>query len=542
MRFFGRPAAEGTIVFGTDAGCRVEARIEKIKGGFKIEGTIRGRAGTIEVCRFPAPAELLVNNWQSWGPMQKLKRGERFRGLAERMEKQGRPVFSPIPETALATLVSDYFVAWDGGMAGFLASTIGHPYFAVEGGEIAGYVEYFDTVFADAVPLEPLIVLLAGPSVEQVLEEYGIRAALANGVRVSEWNPVGWSSWYHYFTNLTVADVEKNLGIAREGFPFEVFQIDDGYESDIGDWLIPKLGFPALPELARLIGAAGFRAGIWTAPFSAAASSDFAARHPEWLISEGGKPALSYRGWGKEIYALDATHPGSKQGLHETFTALRDMGFDYFKIDFTFAAAMPGVRARRVTPIQAYREGLAIIRDAIGPSFLLGCGAPLLPSVGLVDGMRVGEDTAPFWDPSKAPLDGVNALYALRNPILRSFMNKKWWLNDPDCLLIRRREIDLADGEKELYARTAGALDDMIIESDDLELVDEWGRNLLEEAIGLRGGHVRVRGLLNDDSYLIDSWGGPAGIFRYAANLSEAAVRFDGQDVPPRSGRFIHPK
>lgn len=539
MRFFGRPPAEGTIA--VESGCaRVEARIEKIKGGLKVGGTVRGRAGTVEICRFTAPPEFLANNWQSWGPMQKMAAGERFRGLAERMEKQGRFVFTPIPETALATLVSDHFIAWEGGMAGFLSSKIGHPYFAVEGDEIAGYIEYFDTAFEDAVALETLVVL-SGPSVEQVLEEYGIRAALENGVRVGEWNPVGWSSWYNYFMELTTADVEKNLRIAREGFPFQVFQIDDGYEAEIGDWLSPKPGFPPLPELARLIREAGFHAGIWTAPFSAAATSDLAARHPERLVSEEGKPRFCYRGWNKEIFALDATHPGAKQGLHETFAALRGMGFDYFKIDFTFAAAIPGGRSRGVTPIQAYREGLAVIRDAIGPSFLLGCGAPLLPSIGLVDGMRVGEDTAPFWDPSKAPLDGVNALYALRNPILRSFMNKKWWLNDPDCLLLRRRDIDLSDAEKELYARTAGALDDMIIESDDLELVDARGKGLLEEAIRLRGGHVRVRGLMSDNSFLIDSWGGPSGIFRYAANLSEAATRFNGQDVPPRSGRFIHP-
>jgi alpha-galactosidase len=540
VNFFGRSAGEGSVVV-ENGGARIEARIEKIRGGFKIVGTVRGRAGSIEICRFPAPETFLANNWQSWGPMQKMACGGRFEGLAERMERQGRSVFSPIPEVSLNKLVSDYFFAWEGGMAGFLSSKIGHPYFAVEGDEIAGYVEYFDTAFEDAVPLEPLVVL-SGPSVEQVLEEYGIRAALENGVRVSEWNPVGWSSWYHYFADLTYADVEKNLGIAREKFPFQVFQIDDGFESDIGDWLSPKPGFPPLPELAKLIRESGFHAGIWIAPFSAAATSDLAARHPEWMVSEAEAPRPCFRGWKKEIFALDTTHPGAKQWLHETFAALKAMGFDYFKIDFVFSAAMAGGRARGVTPIQAYREGLEVIRGAVGPSFILGCGAPLLPSIGLVDGMRVGEDTAPFWDSKKAPLDGVNALYALRNPILRSFMNKKWWLNDPDCLLLRRREIDLSDGEKELYARTAGALDNILIESDDLELVDEWGRRLLEEAVRLRGGHVRVRGLMNDDASLIDSWGGPSGIFRYAANLSDGSVRFNEQDVSPRSGLFLRPE
>lgn len=120
-------------------------------------------------------------------------------------------------------------------------------------------------------------------------------------------------------------------------------------------------------------------------------------------------------------------------------------------------------------------------------------------------------------------------------------MHKKWWLNDPDCLLLRRRDTELAANEIELYARAAGALDNMIIESDDLELVDEWGRGLLQEAIRLKGGHVRVRRLMNDDLYLIDSWGGPAGIFRFAANLSDGPKKLDDQEIPARTGVFIKP-
>jgi len=120
-------------------------------------------------------------------------------------------------------------------------------------------------------------------------------------------------------------------------------------------------------------------------------------------------------------------------------------------------------------------------------------------------------------------------------------MHKKWWLNDPDCLLLRSKDIELAANERELYARTAGALDNMIIESDDLELVDEWGRGLLEEAIRLKGGHVRVRGLLGDDLYVIDSWGGPSGTFRYAVNLADKAQNSGGREIAPRTGVFISP-
>jgi len=538
-KIFGRPLAAGPVVYD-DGKARIEALIEPVKGGHKITGTARGRLGTVEIFRFPASGELLANNWQSWGPMQPMRPGQRFEGLAERMDAQGPTVFSPVPDVARERLVSDYFMAWEGGLAGFLTSKFAHPYFVIDGGEAVGYLEYFDTPFEDPVLLEPLIVLDGHP-VELVLEEYAVRAALENDVRVNPWNPVGWSSWYQYFAGLKIEDVEKNLRLARDKFPFEVFQVDDGYEADIGDWLSPKKGFCSLQDLAGLIRGHGFRAGLWTAPFCASESSELFARHPEWMVSDVGLSKFCFRGWNKAIYALDTMNPQVKSRLFETFSALTAMGFDFFKIDFVFAAAMAGARSRRVSPIQAYREGLAVIREAVGDAFVLGCGAPLLPSVGLVDGMRVGEDTAPFWDSSKAPLQGVNAYHALRNSFLRSFMHKKWWLNDPDCLLLRSRDIELADNERELYARSTGALDAMIIESDDLGLVDERGRSLLEEAVRLRGGHVRVRGLMSDGLYVVDSWGGPAGIFRYAANLSDAPRALGTLDIAPRTGMFVKP-
>ena len=539
MKIFGRSLAAGPAVYD-DGRVRVEALVERVKNGFKVTGTVRGRAGTVEIFRAPVPPVFLINNWQSWGPMQKMTPGDRLVGLEERMSNYSRYVFTPVPDVFARRLVSDYVVGWDGGLAGFLSSKVAHPYFVVESDELVGYLEYFDTVFDDAVALEPLIILEGSP-VEQLFEEYAVRTAAENGVHVRPWNPVGWSSWYHYFTNLTFADVEKNLRVARRDFPFEVFQIDDGFESDIGDWLDVKPGFCGLADLAALIRGHGYHAGLWTAPFSVAETSRLYENHPEWMVAEAGRPKRCYRGWKKDIDSIDTTHPGAKAWLFETFTLLKKMGFDYFKIDFLFSAAMTGTRWRSVTPIQAYREGMDVVRQAVGESFVLGCGAPLLPSIGAVDGMRVGEDTAPFWNPGLSGIQGANAYWALKNPILRSFMHKKWWLNDPDCLLLRRQESALTPNEIEMYARTAGALDNMIIESDDLELVDEEGRELLREAIRLKGGHVRVRGLLEDDIYVIDSWGGPSGIFRYAANLSEQIKKAGAHDIPPRSGVFVKP-
>ncbi|MGZ5499242.1 MAG: glycoside hydrolase family 36 protein, partial [Candidatus Aminicenantales bacterium] len=320
--------------------------------------------------------------------------------------------------------------------------------------------------------------------------------------------------------------------------PFEVFQVDDGYETDIGDWLAAKPGYPGVAGLAAAITGRKFRAGIWAAPFSASETSRLFADHPGWMVSEGGRPKPCYKGWGKTIYALDTTHPEVKEWLEATFRALRSAGFSYFKIDFLFAGAMTGARRRNVTPIQAYREGLRVIRRASGRDFVLGCGAPLLPSVGLVDGMRIGEDTAPYWKTRPSGFQGPNAYFALRNALMRQFMHRSFWLNDPDCLLLRDREIELTRHERELYALTAGALDNMIVDSDRLSLLGPAEKGLLRSALALRGGRARVSGLMGEfgeDIYLIESRRPGGGNARLAANLSDATKSIVGRTIAPRS-------
>jgi alpha-galactosidase len=537
MRLLGKPAAAGRVARRGD-GCRLTAEVEALPRGFRVCGTVAGRVGRIEAFRAPAPRRFLLNNWQSWGPCQALDRGATLVGVAERMESYSRWVFTPIPEVFRGSVVSDYFIAWEDTLVGFLSSRVAHPYFVIEGDEVAGYWEYFGTDLADPVRLEPLVVLSGAP-VEKLLEAYADLTAADAGIRVPGPNPVGWSSWYQYFTNLTGPDLEKNLRLAGRGFPFEVFQIDDGYEADIGDWLEVKADFPNPRDLARRIRERGFTAGIWTAPFSAAETSALFARHPDWFVAENGRPKPCYRGWGKTIYALDTTHPQARDWLGGIFRTFAAMGYSYFKIDFLFAAAMTGERHVPVSPIQAYRLGMDIVREAAGGGFVLACGAPLLPSLGFCQGMRVGEDTAPFWDPRRSGLQGPNAYIALKNPILRWFMHRRWWLNDPDCLLLREKDIQLTFEEKALYARSAGLLDSMLIESDDLELVDVRGRDLLREAVSLKGGRPTVRGVLDDDFYILETAGGPAGRRRFAANLSEGERIVEGRTVGPRSGIFL---
>jgi len=149
----------------------------------------------------------------------------------------------------------------------------------------------------------------------------------------------------------------------------------------------------------------------------------------------------------------------------------------------------------------------------------------------------VGEDTAPFWDSTLSPFHGPNAYHALKNPLRRQFMHRNFWLNDPDCLILRSREVRLSANEREAYAMVAGALDAMIIQSDNLALVDEAGKRTLREALHLRGGTATVENPGRGDLFLVTSAGGPAGLRKFAVNLADDPATVDGVVIPGRSAR-----
>ncbi|MCB1159089.1 MAG: hypothetical protein KDK45_16435, partial [Leptospiraceae bacterium] len=51
--------------------------------------------------------------------------------------------------------------------------------------------------------------------------------------------PRGWCSWYYYYTEINEDVILNNLRLLQEKQPgLEFFQIDDGYQKEIGDWLL----------------------------------------------------------------------------------------------------------------------------------------------------------------------------------------------------------------------------------------------------------------------------------------------------------------
>lgn len=292
-------------------------------------------------------------------------------------------------------------------------------------------------------------------------------------VRAPRPAPTVWCSWYEYFTAVTEDDIHENLrAMDTLDLPVDVVQIDDGYQKALGDWLTLSGRFRSRAGIADAIRARGRRAGIWTAPFLVDPASDLAAEHPEWLVrDETGGFAHAGRNWGHDLCVLDTTHPEAAAYLTEVFATLRAEGYDYFKVDFLYAGALDGVRHADVDAIEAYRAGIGVIREAIGEdAYLLGCGAPILPSIGLFDAMRVSPDTAPHRRPEADDYSQPGQDPAEFTGAGRQWQHNRLWINDPDCLMARP-----AVETRERWAAHVEATGGLMASSDRLLSLDQWG-------------------------------------------------------------------
>jgi alpha-galactosidase len=341
--------------------------------------------------------------------------------------------------------------------------------------------------YADGVPLEPgqsltseRLVVVPGDRPQALLEGWASRLGSEMDARVPSEVPTGWCTWYWFFGKNTANDVLRNVvEIKKARLPLEWILIDDGYQQAIGDWLAVRSDrFPdGMATLAEEIHRAGHKAMLWVAPFGVSANSELFAAHPDWVLrDQADEPVLAWQHMGEEIYALDLTHPEVQDWLRATFeTMSQDWGYDGFKIDFVFAGALPGRHHDPcATRAQTLRRGLETIRQAIGERFLLGCGVPLAPAVGVVDAARIGPDVNVTWEPVwEADLTAPSTENAVRNIFARSFTHRRLWLNDPDCVLIRRRDdySDLVLNEMRTLVSAIGLSGGLVLSGDNFATI-----------------------------------------------------------------------
>lgn len=368
-----------------------------------------------------ADARVYAEGWQSWSPTG-------WRAVADGPELPGDAVVAAMRFRADALVRSGVFqgeglLVVDPGEGRPCVRVAVPPSGALDGVRIEAQVTQGVARVAASGPVE-------------VTEHANGRAALASWgdalrplARVTS-APRVWCTWYRFFERVTAGDVARNVAaLDAAGLDVDVVQIDDGWSTGWGEGLAPSATFGRLEPVIDAVRASGRRAGIWLAPFLVGASTELTRSRPDWIAGPAGF------NWGEDLVGLDLRRPGVVDLIAERVGALAALGVDYFKLDFLYGGllATPGDADDLAERIAAYRDALGVLRQAAGPdAYLLGCGAPLLPSLGLVDAMRVSSDT--YHEGGEDGSVGLRGAPALR---ARGWMQGRLWVNDPDCLVAR---------------------------------------------------------------------------------------------------------
>lgn len=290
------------------------------------------------------------------------------------------------------------------------------------------------------------------------LEAYADAVAKVYAIRLPP-QPAGYCTWYA--DKHAGACDEKHLPqlaafAARElkSFGFDFVQIDDKWQAGVSkngpsrNFTTHRSDGPyphGMTAVAEQITKLGLTPGIWFMPFAGTHYDPFFKDHQDWFAKTvDGQPFETT--WGGTC--LDMTHPGAREHLRNLVQRIaHQWGYKLFKMDGLWTGTATrlmyvndGYKDDHIgeallhdpdkTHIEAYRDGLKLVRQVAGPDvFLLGCCVSqnmrsFGGAFGLVDAMRVGPDTGAGY---------IGAPHASRT----WFLHGRVWQNDPDCVSVR---------------------------------------------------------------------------------------------------------
>ncbi|MBA4376472.1 MAG: hypothetical protein C0401_09920 [Anaerolinea sp.] len=487
----------------------------------ELLGLDANRSGSVKWANAKTQKELgfFSNGWQSWSPAQWYS-GDSRMNISRLGGLQNPMIYNhgtPLPKET-GQFSSDFFavvgdrVERTGFVIGFLSQK---NHFGSISADFNRQLKLKLWANGDDTLLDPEKSMTTDWAVfnpvlldhREPLNKYLEAVARENHIRVPEDSPVGWCSWYHFYTHISEKIVQDNLAAIlyqQETLPIQLVQIDDGFERQVGDWFSFKSEFPnGVAPLAKEINNEGLLPGLWLAPFIVHPKAEIVKNHPDWLLRKiNGKPVNAGFVWGTLTTALDLTVPEALDyACSVVKTASADWGFPYLKLDFLYAAALPGrYKDPTLTRAQVLRKGMETIREAVGSEVtLLGCGAPFGPMLGLVDVMRIGADVSGHWCPK---FNGFGlfiknepafpcARNSIRNILTRANLHKYWWINDPDCLLIRP-ETNLSLAEVQSLASAIALTGGSLLLSDDLTKLSKERLRIAECLLPVIGERARI--------------------------------------------------
>jgi hypothetical protein len=292
-----------------------------------------------------------------------------------------------------------------------------------------------ELVLESGVSIESEKLLMDFGEPFEAIDRYATLAARLGGGKGSRVPLRGWCSWYYFYESVTESDALKNLEfIGANKLDVDMFLIDMGWEERLGNWYSGSKFPHGMKWLADKIHGAGLKAGLWLSPFWVENRSEIHREHPEWLLRDKDGRLIVFN-CHIDGYVIDTTIPEAQEWIRAVFRRVSaEWGFDLVKIDFLRAVSLfPEARySQNVTRAEALRLGMEAVREGVGDdTFIIACGGHYGPTLGIADANRTSNDIGANWESFKR---------TFKKNILRYWMHQKWWINDPDCLVIRNKD------------------------------------------------------------------------------------------------------
>lgn len=302
----------------------------------------------------------------------------------------------------------------------------------------------------------------------------------------------GYTSWYRHYPNISDAIIREDLeGLLAQKYKADVFQIDDGYQTAVGDWLsVDAEKFPeGMQTIAEEIQSHNILPGIWMAPFVCEQNSDLYQDHKDWLVTdENGYFVKGGSNW-SGFFALDIYNEEFRDYLRGVFrTVTQDWGYQLLKLDFLYAACI--VPRKDKTRGQIMADAMSFLREIAGDAFILGCGVPLASAFGRVDYCRIGCDVCPDWDDKPhmrlAHRERVSTKITVLDTVFRRQLNGRVFLSDPDVFMLRDQQNTMTGEQRLCLAEVNALCGSVLFTSDNAGEYDEDQEKVLDRLMRLR--------------------------------------------------------
>lgn len=431
---------------------------------------------------------IFMNGYQSWTDSREFEPHEKMRGLhgipaaavkKYSFDRYGDYGFVRYPNKAGEFHGFTYAYLKDGGdylLFGSADESIGFTLIrlSVSGRRVSFSRECEGAVFSQKFTAVDIAVLQGTDS--EVFDSWfgimGITPPAAKPLR-------GYTSWYRHYQNISQEKLSHDLdAIVAGGAETDIFQIDDGYQTAVGDWLsVDDEKFPdGMAEMSRKIHENGLLSGLWLAPFVCEEDSEIFREHKGWLLrGSDGEPVRAGCNWSGS-YALDFYNEEVRRYLRHVFsTVLGEWGFDLVKLDFLYAVCIiPQLGKSRG---QVMNEAMDFLRECVGDKLILGCGVPLASAFGRADYCRIGCDVGLDWNDNPVMQmthrERVSTKNSMLNSVFRRQLNGRAFLNDPDVFLLRDDGLKLTGCQKQALTVVNNLFGSVWFTSDDVSSYSE---------------------------------------------------------------------